>query len=237
MSLLTDLDTELGVRYHEFAECELARESIAGTTILGLLYFVFSLATPYWREHFSAFSITGVLLLAIGSSRIRVALLILDSPEMAAIWKWWLWILTGACAVLWGTWCGLTILSYGLGWISFLLLLITAGVVSGGMAFLAPHELLCRIYFCAILIPAAVCAFALRTSAGIDTGIVIGLYLAFQLLQASRQARLYWSAARDHAASGSPSPATGESQSSSRGSQPSEIVLPCRDEPRDSARR
>jgi signal transduction histidine kinase/CheY-like chemotaxis protein len=195
-----DFDSDLSARYVELAERELARQSILGTTALALLFLVFSFTTPYSRDHPAVIEFFGGLIFTVGTSRILIARHILKNDGEAAVsWRRWLRITTCACAVLWGSWCGLTILSYGLGWIGFLLLLMTAGVASGGLAFLAPHVSLCRIYFCVLLIPPIVCAFALHTSAGFDTGIVMALFLSFQLLQANRQSRLYWDAARDRA--------------------------------------
>jgi signal transduction histidine kinase/CheY-like chemotaxis protein len=199
MAFSNEPDSQLGRPYYDLAERELARQSIVGTWSLWLLFLVFCVATPYGNDHREMALLMGVLLAAGGTSRILIAKYILGKDNIVELagWRRWLRICTCACAVLWGSWCGLTILSYGLGWIGFLLLLMTAGIVSGALAFLAPHVVLCRIYFGAMLLPSFVCACALRTSAGVDTGIVIGLYLVFQILQAGRQSKLYWDSARD----------------------------------------
>jgi hypothetical protein len=77
------------------------------------------------------------------------------------------------------------------------MLLMTAGVVSGGLTALAPNIRICRVYLLTMLLPAIVWGALQNDSTGTAVTVVIGLYLIYQLIQASQQYGWYWSSVKD----------------------------------------
>jgi signal transduction histidine kinase/CheY-like chemotaxis protein len=193
-----DLATDFRERYRTESNCELAQRSIVGAMAYFILFVILSLTTPYYGDHPSVVEITGALLLAIGILRLVLALpggrRHFTSP---IAWHLWFSIGTYACSLVWGCWCGLTLMLYGPTWTALLMLLMTAGVVSGGLTALAPDLRVCRVYLSAMLVPAIVWGSMQGTDAGFGIALVIGLYLVYQLLQASQQHKWYWIALRD----------------------------------------
>jgi two-component system, sensor histidine kinase and response regulator len=200
MHLQMDLGIDLHQRYDLELNSELARRSIAGAMAYFVLFLILSLTTPYYNDHPFLVGITGVLLLSIGAVRlalaVRVDRLRSDTPRN---WHRRFSMGTYACSLVWGCWSGLTLIFYGATWTGLLMLLMTAGVVSGGLTALAPDLRICRIYLFAMLVPAIVWGTLQGTATGIGVALVIGLYLVYQLLQASQQSKWYWMAVRDRA--------------------------------------
>jgi signal transduction histidine kinase len=114
-------------------------------------------------------------------------------------WAHWFSIGTYGCSVIWGGGCGLTLALYGANWPGLLVLLMTAGVVSGGLTALAPDLWPCRVYLIVMLAPAIVWGTLQATTVGIAIAVVIGLYLVYQLVQATQLHRWYWEAVQDKA--------------------------------------
>lgn len=195
-----DLGTDLHQRYDAEADRELAQRSIAGAMAYFVLFLILSLTTPYYRDHPLIVGITGTLLLSIGAMRFALATRVGRSHSQTPnSWHGWFTIGTYACSFVWGGWSGLTLILYGATWTGLLMLLMTAGVVSGGLTALAPALRLCRVYLFAMLVPAIVWGTMQGTATGIGVALVIGLYLVYQLLQASQQSKWYWMAVRDRA--------------------------------------
>jgi len=196
----TNLVPGLRQRFIAEAHLELARRSIAGALAYSLLFLVLMAATPYYRDHPLLAGIVGILLLAVGSGRLAIAIKMRRSPdELQSIWPYAFEVGTYTCSLLWGIFCGLTLFLYGAGWTGLLMLLMTAGVVSGGLTALAPSIRICRVYLLAMLSPAIVWGALQNNSAGAAVAVVIGLYLVYQLVQASQQYGWYWMSARDRA--------------------------------------
>jgi len=111
----------------------------------------------------------------------------------------WFAIGVYSSSLVWGFWSGLTFVFYGTGWISFVILLMTAGLVSGGITALAPNLKICRVHLFAMLLPGIVGAAIQATAAGTAAALVISLYLGYQLVQAGQQSKWYWIAVHDRA--------------------------------------
>jgi signal transduction histidine kinase/CheY-like chemotaxis protein len=174
---------------------ELARRSVAGSMAYFILYLVLALTTPYRFDHPHIIRAIGPILLVIGACRLLLSLRILKRGATGL--KLLFELFTYVSCTVWAFWVGLNLIYYGTGWISLLTLLMTAGVVSGGLTWLAPHMRICRVYLMTMLLPSAVLAALQQTSAGIAMAVVLCLYFLYQLIQADEQHRWYWQALND----------------------------------------
>jgi two-component system sensor histidine kinase/response regulator len=196
--LLANLSPELQQRFAAEAATELARRSIAGTLAYVLLFLVLIMTTPYLHDHPLLIGSVGLLLLAIGVGRLVIGLRMRRLPSIGASgWDRWFAIGTCGSSFIWGSACGLTLVLYGPGWTGLLMLLMTAGLVSGGLTALAPDIQLCRFYLAAMLLPAIAWGSVQHTSVGTAIALVVGLYLIYQIVQADQQYRWYWMAVQD----------------------------------------
>ncbi len=179
-------------RFIAESDLEVARRTTVGSMSYFLLFLVLSLTTPYPHDHPFVIGIVGLLLLGICAGRLVLARQISkrfrDRPD-----TWRRWFVTGTCGcgVVWGLWTGFTLMLYGASWTGLLMLLMTAGIESGGLTALAPKIVLCRIYVAVMLSPAIVWGALQGTTAGTGVALVIGLYLVHQLDQANQQSRWY----------------------------------------------
>jgi signal transduction histidine kinase/CheY-like chemotaxis protein len=190
----------LGPRFTEEADLELARRSIAGTMSYFLLLLVLLITTPCHHDHPLLIEIVCTLLFTVGVSRLAIALRMRKGAnKLASTWRRAFEIGTYTCSLLWGLWCGVTLLLYGTGWTGLLMLLMTAGVISGGLTALAPNIRICRVYLLTMLSPAIIWGVLQGNSAGTAVALVIGLYLLYQLVQASQQYAWYWTGVQDRA--------------------------------------
>jgi len=196
MPLQMDLGTELHERYAVEADGALAQRSIAGAMAYFVLFLILSQTTPYYRDYPLIVGITGTLLLSIGVLRFVLATRV-DRSHSATPnpWHRWFTIGTVSSSLVWGFCSGLTLVLYGATWTGLLMLLMTAGVASGGLTPLAPDLRLCRVYLFFMLVPAMIWGSMRGTATGIGIALVIGLNLVYQLLQENQQAN--WMAVRD----------------------------------------
>jgi two-component system, sensor histidine kinase and response regulator len=187
---------DLKQRFKSEAAVELARRSTVGTAAYMILFLVLVATTPYERDHPALIASIGGLLLIVSIFRFRIALRMSRSEAAYAFRSRRAFTIgTCGCSLIWGGFCGLTLAIYGANWTGLLLLLMTAGVVSGGVIALGPDVRLCRAYLLAMLLPAITWGALQRTQIGTAIAVVIGLYLIYQLAQASQQYHWYWNAA------------------------------------------
>jgi signal transduction histidine kinase/CheY-like chemotaxis protein len=190
----------LGPRFTAEADVELARRSSAGTMAYFLLFLVLAMTTPYPGDHPLLIGIMGALLFAVSTGRLAIARRICRrTDELKSIWPRVFEAGTYICSLTWGMFSGLTLFLYGAGWTGLLMLLMTAGVVSGGLTALAPNIRICRVYLLTMLLPAIAWGALQNNSSGTAITVVIGLYLLYQLIQASQQNGWYWSSVKDRA--------------------------------------
>src|ERR1035438_57049 len=166
---------------------ELARRSVIGGTSYVPLFLILTLATPYRHDHLASIGVVGALLLTIGIARLILALHVSRNGAAEAR-RWRVWFLTGvSCSsLLWGIWTGITFVYYGTGWISFIAVLMTAGLVSGGITALAPNLKISRTHLFLMLLPLILGAATQRTTAGTTVALVVGMFLAYQFIQAGQ---------------------------------------------------
>jgi signal transduction histidine kinase len=138
-------------------------------------------------------------LLVVGLARLAISLRIRRDNARMDTWRRRFEIGVYCCSLLWGCSCGLTLTQYGDTWPGFLMLLMTAGLVSGGLTSLAPDIRICRIYLLAMLCPAILWGALQSATAGTAVALVLGFYLIYQLIQANQQHRWYWLAVKDRA--------------------------------------
>jgi signal transduction histidine kinase/CheY-like chemotaxis protein len=190
----------LPLRFTAEADLELARRSIAGTMAYFLLFLVLLMTTPYRHDHPLLIGTLGALLFAISLMRLVIALRMRGrSNDAPSTWARAFEVGTYACSLFWGVFCGLTLFLYGAGWTGLLTLLMTAGVVSGGLTALAPNLRICRVYLVTMLSPAIIWGSLQNNSTGTAIAVVIGLYLLYQIVQASHQYGWYWTGVQDRA--------------------------------------
>lgn len=185
-------------RFAPELHAELAQRSIAGSMAYFGLFVILSLTTSYYRDHRAVVVAVLILLLIVGATRLTLSL-----PTGRALmqdanaWYRSFAIGTYACGFVWGASTLVTLMLYGATWTALLMLLMTAGVVSGGLTALAPDQRICGVYLGLMLVPAIMWGLLARHATGIGIAFVMGLYLVYQLLQARQQHRWYWNAMRD----------------------------------------
>lgn len=191
-------DSTARERFASEVDCELGRRSVTGSMAYVLLFLVAVFTTRYAYDYPWVIGTVGSLLLSIGIVRLLCGL---RTPRRwwrtPHTWRLWFGIATCACSLCWGTWTGVTLVLYGASWPGLLLLIMTAGVVSGGVIALAPNLGVCRVYLGSMLLPAIVWGMVQNTPAGYAIGIVIGLYLLYQLAQAGQQSAWYTRSIQD----------------------------------------
>ena len=182
-------------RFIEEAWTELAKRSTVGAFAYLALFGIFLVATPFSTGRPVVAATIGFLLLLTGVGRTVVASHLRHQAGSAILQKLFL---IGTCGVgiLWGLTCGSTLVSYGLDWTGLLMLLITAGIVSGGLIALAPDIRTCRSYLVAMLGPTIAWGIAHGSKNSLAIALIIALYLTYQLIQARQQYSWYWTSLR-----------------------------------------
>jgi two-component system, sensor histidine kinase and response regulator len=201
MSETISLSTsKLDSRFVRDASIELARRSVAGALAYFVLFVVLILTTPIHKDHPWLTRIDGLMLLSAGLGRLTIASrLRMSSPERLIFWRRSFVVGTECSGLLWGLTCAITLVFYGATWTGFLMLLMTAGLVSGGLTALAPDIRTCQVYLAAMLAPAIAWGALERSTAGGAIAVVIGLYLVYQLIQARQQHTWYQMAVESQA--------------------------------------
>jgi signal transduction histidine kinase/DNA-binding response OmpR family regulator len=199
-----NLPPELRQQFAAETSAELARRSITGTFAYVVLFGVLIALTTYHHDHPALVEAFGAVLTAVSGGRLAIGLRMrsLDSTaDSTAIKKWKRWFVAGVClsSLLWGLFCALTLVLYVSGPSARLILLMNAGLVSGGLTALAPDLRLCRFYLVAMLLPSIIWGAFQRTQVGTAILVVIGFYLLYLLMQATQQHRWYWNAVQDRA--------------------------------------
>jgi two-component system sensor histidine kinase/response regulator len=182
-------------RFIQEAWTEMAKRSTVGAFAYVVLFGIFLVATPVPSGHPVAALTIGSSLLLIGVGRTIIASHLRRQADSTALRKLFL---IGTCGVgiLWGLTCGFTLVSYGLDWTGLLMLLITAGIVSGGLIALAPDIRTCRSYLVAMLGPTIAWGIANGSKNSLAIALIIALYLTYQLIQARQQYFWYWTSLR-----------------------------------------
>jgi two-component system sensor histidine kinase/response regulator len=182
------------------ADLELARRSRYGSFAYLVLFLIFVFTTPYSNDHPRIAIAFGAALLLVSAGRGGVALTMAhhydDRPDA---WRLLFEIGTCLCAAVWSGFVTLTLVLYGEAWTSVFLLVVTAGVVSGGLAALGPNGRLCRAYLLTMLLPFVIWGFVAGTRLGYGMALVCALYLGYLLVQSREDCRWYWAAVEDRA--------------------------------------
>ncbi len=175
---------------------ELAKRSMSGALVYFVMLIVLGLFTPYYTEHPRFLLSFGVLTFVTGAARIFAAWSLLrisadTQTRTGAIF----FIATYATYIVWGAFCGWTVIFYGERWTGMFVLLTTASLAGGTTSSLAPS--LSLAYRCLILLisPTVFCALALggdKRYAGLSFAGAI--YVGFLLLQARGNWREFWTA-------------------------------------------
>ena len=177
------------------ADLELARRSTYGAYYYFVLFLAFIFTTPFREDHTRTSVAFGVALFLIGAFRGGLALAIPRHYDVRpAAWRLAFAIGTCACAAVWSAFVTLTLVLYGESWTSVFLLVLTTGIMSGGVIGLGPDARLCRVYLLTMLSPFVVWGFVTGTRAGYGIATVCTLYLAYLLAQSREQFRWYWAA-------------------------------------------
>ena len=177
----------------EEADIELARRSLSGCLLHFVLLMVVAVFTPYFHDHPRVIWTAGSALFFIGVLRLWLATSFASRySQDPAFWRTALRIGTLTAAVAWGTFCSFTVPTYGSGWVSWFILLITTGIAAGASASLAPDYTLFVMYVLILLGPTAVWSLLHGAIEGRAVSAVVALYLAYLLLQGLEQSKSYW---------------------------------------------
>ncbi len=175
------------------ADRELARRSLPGVMLYLLAWAAVVFATPYYREHpFLVFGV-GAGLLALGLLRIWLAVSF-DRLYASGPWRWqWSYrVLALGSGALWGVFCALTLMHYGLGQPSLLVTVATAGIGAGGMITLTPDRLLHRSFQVLLIAPAIEVTLLHGDQAAAALTGLLAVFLGFTLVEGTHLHRAYW---------------------------------------------
>ena len=174
------------------ADLELARRARAGSLIHFVLLLIVVSFSHYTSEHPIVIVTVGSLLLVLGISRLYLySLFVRRYKQSPVFWKRLFCVVTWAAALTWGVFCGLTIALYNQQWISWLVLLITAGITAGSSSALSPDIVVGSTYMFLLLGP-TVAWELIEGGAGYPVAGVVCLYATYLSLQARVQSQTYW---------------------------------------------
>jgi len=198
-AFLTGLAPPFQRKLMEEADLELARRSIPAALMYPLLYAAVAIWTAQAGGDWVAAAGIGVIFVAVGAMRFWLA------REMEKNYRdnpsaWGRRFRAGvyASAIVWAAFASITLALRPLGNESFLILLVTAGIASGGTLSLAPDLMLVRIYEFVLMIPSIV-ALAFVSENGWNMAAVMILYLIFLYVQGEQQWSGYWHALKANA--------------------------------------
>jgi signal transduction histidine kinase/DNA-binding response OmpR family regulator/HPt (histidine-containing phosphotransfer) domain-containing protein len=176
-------------------QLELARRSVPGALSYFGLLLVVGLFTPYAADHPYIFNPVIASLLLMGILRVVLARAIeqragQDMGWRPAAFSWGVML----SAALWGLFSALTVVYYEGQWTGIIVMLMTAGIASGGLSSLAPDIFLARSYLAVMLVPSIVITGVLGNAEGFSAAMTISIFMIFLLIESGHQFSNYWQA-------------------------------------------
>jgi signal transduction histidine kinase len=193
---LADLNPTLQGELTAEADRELARRSVAGAFMYLLLFAVIFLTNTQLKQHrLISAGIVGVLL-ALGFVRIWLASALQEHYDKnPALWSRRFRLGIYASAIVWSIFSFVSIVTTTAGVDSLLILLVNAGVTSGGSVALGLDLKLARRYQVMVL-GSSVVALLIQGRAAWGMAGVTALYLVFLYAEAKEHWSAYWRAVK-----------------------------------------
>jgi signal transduction histidine kinase/DNA-binding response OmpR family regulator len=172
---------------------EIVRRAAPGTFAYFASALLTILATPYADDHPAlVYTVAGLLFLS-GAARRLLALRferLYPSDPKGYNRRFVLW--TMATAVVWGAFCALAVLFYGLGWPSLFVLLCTAGITAGATTVMSPNLWLHRFAMIFMWVPPIAMNLVQGGRQGYAMGLLLAFYLAFLTMEGRHLHEEYW---------------------------------------------
>jgi signal transduction histidine kinase len=195
------LSPEFLSRAIDQAELEIRKRSLARIPIYFLLFIAIVWLTPVGRRFPGMLAAFGGAVFALSLLRLYLALEFERfHPARKVLWR----RLSAAglylTAALWGLFCAAVLAHFGLGWVSFFVVLVTCGLTSGETSALAPKFPMLAGYLGMMLIPSLVTnLFIVRGLGGVAIGVFFLGFGAFLVIQGRVQFLEYWARLRENA--------------------------------------
>ena len=181
------------VNFRRQGDESLARQSFSGAYLYALMALVVGLWTPLGQEHTTAmFGLFGTLSLCGVLRWYFAKRLLLGAPGQVQ-WKLPLLSMMVLQALIWGIFAAMAVSHQGMAWTSLLVLLITAGMGSGGCIALTSSLIAMRLFLATLFIPSALVSVLNGHFALACAVTVYGIQL---LLLGTKQSRWFWDALR-----------------------------------------
>ncbi|MBS2034229.1 response regulator [bacterium] len=161
-------------------ERELCRRAPPGTIAYVLLAGVLASTTDILSKPGTA----GIFFLLVLLSGMRFWQVRTYSEKGRLRWRRFFRAGVSGCAALWGTLSAYLLVLYGQDWEPMFMLLMTAGIASGGSVSLAPDPVLARIFLCLLIIPPGLAAAWLVWP---GVAAVLLIYLIYLSRQSQKQ--------------------------------------------------
>ena len=181
------------------ADLDITRRAMHGTWTSIFIFLVLAVFTSYFKERPRlAFSFAILMALIIG---LRLWLQRWPSrteSRSRRIWKRLYLSTIILMGLSWGLFYGLTVLLYGYGhWTTLVLLICVTGVVSGATTSFAPNRAIMQGFLIVLVGPSLVVDAIIGNAHGYAMGLLFTIYLIFSLIQGRRRSEEYWNALAD----------------------------------------
>jgi len=161
-------------------DLELSRRALPGAVAYLLLLTAMATTTDFLQKPGTAPTMALLALLAV----LRAVHIRTFPGASRAVWKRNFALGVFACAVLWGGLSAYAFHAYGMRWQPLFMLLLTAGIASGGSVSLAPDQRIARVFLLCLMVPPAISSLLLHL-VGITSILLI--YMLFLMQQSKKQ--------------------------------------------------
>lgn len=175
------------------ADLELNRRSRSGSLIHFVLLLIVVAFSSYFHDHPAVILTVGSALLILGITRLSLSFLFASRYRQAPpFWKQLFCGVAWTAALTWGVFCCVTMALYGQQWISWLVLLITTGIVAGSSSAFSADLAVGSVYMVLLLAPTVGWELFKRGASSYSMAAVVCIYGGYLWMQARIQSQTYW---------------------------------------------
>jgi len=187
------VDNELIEKLRPRALRDLRDRMLGGAWTYLLFLPVYFLATPYVSDYPLLSVIMTALTLTFTIVRFHHARA-LDQTPPARRARWYTLFRAGviAMATLYGGFCALTLMIFGLTWSSLLAIITIVGITSGAISSFTPDAALLRVYSSLMVLPSLAACLHRGDSSGLAFAVLFGIFIGFTFAQGRRHSLEYW---------------------------------------------
>src|SRR6476620_8243513 len=181
------------------ADLDIARPANHGTWTSIFIFLVLAVFTSYFKDRPQlAFSFAILMALIIGLRLWFQRWPSRTDSRSRLSWKRLYLSTIILMGLSWGLFYGLTVLLYGYGhWTTLVLLICVTGVVSGATTSFAPNPAIMQGFLIVLVGPSLVVDAIIGNPHGYAMGLLFSIYLVFSMVQGRRRSEEYWNALAD----------------------------------------